>query len=1031
MDGASDGAWEFESSAEDLRVLAFTGTSLSDLRLVSGFATDRAVFPARDGETYRIAVASRNAEAAGGTYELTWKAVDREPGNDDFAGAEEIPGDASSSHGVGIDGDATVEPGEPAGSGIRTKWWTWTAPSDGRYAWRLEELARSTGGPGSRLMVSVFAGDELDDLELVATNGVGMSVEFAFLAESEQQYWLSVGVPANDQWAFTGWFWEAPGATLAWGPTPDNDEATRAASLVGATGSVSGSNAFATGANGERSDILGRSTLWWAYEAASSGWVRFAVDGDGGPWALTVHRDSPDGSGGLEVLASDRWQRNENEVLFEARAGVRYTIALGVRGGGQGGEFTLRWEESENPGWLRFVGRLADGDRDSRGNPVEIRSPSDLAVDDSGGGLYLGSGIGLQVFERDVTTGRLDHVQLLETDLDLSLAALLWDPHHDRLLATVCGTWRSFARDGDGPALEDSGELVAADDPGACAQHREHLLLDADGSNIYRARRSRIDHFAVEDGGTLRFVSSVDPVEGVLRAVLSNDEQHIYVVGSNELRVYEREADSGELAETDFTETIGAPYTPPVPLAITDDDAYLFVFDNDGERANLFSLEDPLNPDRLATFSRYVEPFQLNGCRFADARRDAVAVDVFCPGMAFAVRWDSESGQLDLTDSLIEGEADRYNVLTPNFGAPRFGAPTGFAVSPDDRYVYLSTPQHGIVIFGRGSPPADIGAGPDLVVRSPTVSDDELEAGASFTLSTTVHNQGVAAATATRLRYYRSSNSTIGTSDTVIGTDAVDGLRGSETSDESIQLTAPSSSGTYHYGACVDAVEGESDTDNNCSSGIRVTVRSAGGTGTPDLVVDTPTVDDTRPSPGDRIVVRLTVRNRGDADAEATELRWFRSDDSTISDSDTRVGTNKVSSLGPSSSSSESIRVRVPSAAGTYYYGGCVDSVSDESNTTNNCSDGVEVEVGGESADAYCRDGDVLQSGERCDIYNTSFWFEVSDSRACLRAGGITICGGNSIRQNGSLNGVQITLHADRNNDGGWTIDDVEPEPDE
>ncbi|MDE0225066.1 MAG: S8 family serine peptidase [Gammaproteobacteria bacterium] len=700
-----DGAWEFESSAEDLCVLAFAGTSLSDLRLVSGFGSDRAVFPARGGETYRIAVASRNADAAGARYELTWEAIDRESGNDDFAGAEEIPGEASSSHGIGIDEEATVEPGEPAESGIRTKWWSWTAPSDGRYTWRLEELTRPTGSLGSRLMVSVFAGDELEDLEMVSTNGVGMSVEFAFSAEGGRRYWLSAGMPANDQWAFTSRSWRAPDATLAWGPAPDNDDATGAASLSGASGSIAGSNAFATGARGERSDILGRSTLWWTYEAASSGWVRFAVEGDGGPWALTVHRDSSNGPGGLEILASDRWQRNENEVLFEARPGVRYTIALGVRGGGQGSEFTLRWEESEDPGWLRFSGKLADGDRDSQGSPVEIRNPGDLAVDDSGGALYLGSGIGLQVFERDLTTGGLDHVQLLETDFDLVPAALLWDSRRDRLLATACGTWWAFARDGDGPDLEDSGELAAEEDPGGCADHREQLLLDSDGSNIYRVRRSRIDHFAVEDGGTFRFVQSVSP-GGVLRAVLSNDEKHVYVATSNELRVYERDAESGELAETDFSETISGLHAPPVPVAVTDDDAYLFVFDNDGERANLFSLENPLNPDSLASFSRYEEPFQLNRCRFADARSETVVVDVFCPGMAFAVRWDVEAGQLELTDSLIEGEADRFNVLTPNFGAPNFGAPTGFAVSPDDRYVYLSTPHYGILIIGRATPPA-------------------------------------------------------------------------------------------------------------------------------------------------------------------------------------------------------------------------------------------------------------------------------------------------------------------------------------
>ena len=59
------------------------------------------------------------------------------------------------------------------------------------------------------------------------------------------------------------------------------------------------------------------------------------------------------------------------------------------------------------------------------------------------------------------------------------------------------------------------------------------------------------------------------------------------------------------------------------------------------------------------------------------------------------------------------------------------------------------------------------------------------------------------------------------------GTDAVNGLSVSGASDESINLTAPSTAGTYYYGACVDPVSGESDTGNNCSSAVTVTVASS------------------------------------------------------------------------------------------------------------------------------------------------------------------------------------------------------------
>ena len=113
---------------------------------------------------------------------------------------------------------------------------------------------------------------------------------------------------------------------------------------------------------------------------------------------------------------------------------------------------------------------------------------------------------------------------------------------------------------------------------------------------------------------------------------------------------------------------------------------------------------------------------------------------------------------------------------------------------------------------------------PDLVVESPSVSDSTLTTGQSFTLSVTVRNRGMARADATTLRYYRSSDSTIFSSDTPAGTDAVGGLAASSSDDKSTTLTAPSSAGTYYYGACVESVSGESDTGNNCSSGVSVTV---------------------------------------------------------------------------------------------------------------------------------------------------------------------------------------------------------------
>ena len=84
-------------------------------------------------------------------------------------------------------------------------------------------------------------------------------------------------------------------------------------------------------------------------------------------------------------------------------------------------------------------------------------------------------------------------------------------------------------------------------------------------------------------------------------------------------------------------------------------------------------------------------------------------------------------------------------------------------------------------------------------------------------------NQGSGSSDATTLRYYRSTDATITTSDTELGTAAVGGLTPSGTiSTPVIDITTPSEAGTYYYGACVDAVPGESDTTNNCSGSISI-----------------------------------------------------------------------------------------------------------------------------------------------------------------------------------------------------------------
>ena len=137
----------------------------------------------------------------------------------------------------------------------------------------------------------------------------------------------------------------------------------------------------------------------------------------------------------------------------------------------------------------------------------------------------------------------------------------------------------------------------------------------------------------------------------------------------------------------------------------------------------------------------------------------------------------------------------------------------------------------------------------------------------------------------------------------------------------------------------------ESDTTNNCSTSVQVTVTAPNK---PDLRVYV-IVAFTNPfggtPPGGLIQMSAGVRNQGGAASPATTLRFYQSTDATITTSDTEVGMADVGALEASGTSSVGDDVTAPSSTGTYYYGACVDSVTDEFDTTNNCSRSVQVTV--------------------------------------------------------------------------------------
>ena len=207
---------------------------------------------------------------------------------------------------------------------------------------------------------------------------------------------------------------------------------------------------------------------------------------------------------------------------------------------------------------------------------------------------------------------------------------------------------------------------------------------------------------------------------------------------------------------------------------------------------------------------------------------------------------------------------------------------------------------------------------PDLVVESPSASDAVVAPGGRFTLTVKVRNRGAGEVSATTLRYYRSADAAISTSDVEARTAPVPSLPGGFAL-FGTSLEPPRSPGVYHYGACVDPVPNESDTTNNCSRAVPVEVQVPPAR-RPDLVALSASVSKTRLETGEAFTLSATVRNEGEGDAAASTLRHYlarRFGDGYNGD---EVGAGAVEALAPSDGGRHSLTTNAPSDAFNLHY---------------------------------------------------------------------------------------------------------------
>ena len=249
-----------------------------------------------------------------------------------------------------------------------------------------------------------------------------------------------------------------------------------------------------------------------------------------------------------------------------------------------------------------------------------------------------------------------------------------------------------------------------------------------------------------------------------------------------------------------------------------------------------------------------------------------------------------------------------------------------------------------------------------MIFDAPQISKNNLKSGETLSVNTRVWNRGRIASPQTTLRYYLSEDETLSLDDTEVASDTVPPLsgRGAHPSrrraDLSKTLTAPETPGSYAYIVCVDATPGDTDTVNNCSQPIPITVEAQAPISIPpvatrdtpqiqgpDLVIRSARVESPTVMIGGGVRLYITLTNQGTNAAPATTIRYYRSLDATISAADTELRAVNVGQIDAGKSTTTWALLLSPTVSGVYYYGACVDAVASESDTSNNCSFGIRV----------------------------------------------------------------------------------------
>ena len=702
---ALDSGWWEVSHPSDFHVLVFEGSTPSSLRRVSDMPAGRsdAVFPAKEGTQYQLAVLNTGTDTPVPTYSLGWRKrlFVQNADNDMLDDAARIDG-STGSESVRRWYGSTVEPGEPGETGTGTQWWQWQAPEAETYVFRLDQRLHES--------MSVFTGTGFDDFEFLAS---GHSITLA--TEADTTYWLSVGFGPDSTYAdLTESIY---GNGFSWGRVPGNDLPSSATQLADAEGTVTSDHSFATAA-GEPNDIMGHSSLWWEWQTPAAGWQRFALD----DWKsmgleyseqqaiVAVYTTTDDG--GLDLVATSDHSYVANgraEAIFLADEGVSYVVRVALRAtdlGSWSRETTFTYAPVDPPAWQRYVGRVVEAGDPAAQAVDDLDNPRGVALETGDNRLVVATERNLIVFEHrqtDLPTVS-DVVPLRTADGEgighSSSWGLAWDKANTEMyLVAESGIFLVGGLD------EGSRDATACELAESVATPN-NLLIDSGGEYLYVLGHGGLEVYRRDDRCEFSRVQRYS-LRNARSMAMGPGDGHIYIAAADTLVTLARDADTGEVASAselaswrwaDNSYSWGW-QDASVVLSGTGD--HVFFVGGESPLVAVFGIGESLDyspaepavvgvveayfldPDAFTFgppfFSHVASPWAAEGCAAIAAHDDSTAIDIVCDDQFFSVRWDADAEEAYVSDWFGADQADRFGSPLPRttVAAPRLVAKGG------------------------------------------------------------------------------------------------------------------------------------------------------------------------------------------------------------------------------------------------------------------------------------------------------------------------------------------------------------------